>query len=137
MTLLAIKLSIMFFYLRVFVNKGLRIGVKIAMAVTLLWSAGNIIQVFVICRPFRSSWDITVPGVCGNRQGSFIAIGVFNVVTDFIILLLPIPTVWGLQMRKSAKVALTGVFCVGLLCVIQRVTYILSLLVSLIPGVSL
>lgn len=123
MALLAVKLSIMFFYLRVFVNNGLRLAVKIAMGVTLLWSAGNLIQVFVICRPFRSSWDIKTPGVCGNRQGSFIAIGVFNVVTDFIILLLPIPTVWGLQMRKPAKVALTGVFCVGLLYVLPHAPY--------------
>jgi hypothetical protein len=116
-SLLMVKMSIMFFYLRVFVNPGLRMATKIVMGVVLLWSCANIIQVFLICRPFRSTYDITVTGTCGNRQGSFIAIGAFNVVTDFIILLLPVPTVWKLHMPTSAKVALTGVFSVGLLYV--------------------
>lgn len=110
-----VKLSILFFYLRVFINRKLRLAVKICMGFTLVWSVGNIMQVFLICRPFRSSWDITVKGTCGNRQGSFIAIGAFNVVTDWIILTLPIPTVWKLQMPRSGKIALTFVFTIGLL----------------------
>ncbi|KAK0612443.1 hypothetical protein B0T17DRAFT_648599 [Bombardia bombarda] len=110
-----IKLSVMMFYLRVFVNQGLRLAVKLVMAFVGLWSLGNILQVFLICRPFAATYDPLVKGECGNQVASFIAIGAFNVVTDVLILTLPIRTVWGLSMSVPAKVGLTGVFLIGLM----------------------
>ena len=82
-----------------------------------LWTIGNILQVFLICRPFRAIYDPTVKGTCGNRVGTFIAIGAFNWGLDLIILIIPIPVVWKLQTTRPMKVALTGVFCFGFLCV--------------------
>jgi hypothetical protein len=122
MALLMVKMSIMFFYLRVFVYTGLRLATKIVMALTLLWTVVNFLQVFLICRPFRATYDITVQGECGNRKQSFLAISAFNIITDFIILLLPIPSVWKLHVPRSTKIALTGVFCFGLLYVVPTVT---------------
>jgi hypothetical protein len=110
-----IKLSVMLFYLRVFVNSGLRKAVKLAIGFVVLWSVGNILQVFLICRPFAHTYDPTVPGECGNQIASFIAIGAFNIITDVIILTLPLPTIWSLKMTTPAKLGLTGVFLVGLM----------------------
>lgn len=110
-----VKISVMTFYLRVFVNRSLRLATKAALVFVILWSTGNVLQVFLICRPFRSTYDPTVPGECGDQVASFIAIGAFNVVTDVIILTLPLPTVWSLRMSTPAKLGLTGVFLVGLM----------------------
>jgi hypothetical protein len=80
----------------------------------MLWSTANILQVFLICRPFRRTYDPTVVGTCGDQVASFIAIGAFNAITDVMILSLPLKTVWGLQMKPAAKIGITGVFLIGL-----------------------
>jgi hypothetical protein len=112
-----IKFSVMFFYLRVFVNDGLRLATKLVMGFVLLWSTGNILQCFLICRPFAATYDPTVKGECGNQVVSFIAIGAFNVISDAIILTLPIPTIWGLKMSSSARLGLSAIFMVGFMYV--------------------
>ncbi|KAK3952818.1 hypothetical protein QBC32DRAFT_259153 [Pseudoneurospora amorphoporcata] len=124
-----VKLSVMFFYLRVFVNHGLRTATKLAMTFVGLWSTGNVLQVFLICRPFRATYDpMSAPdAVCGSQKASFIAIGAFNVVTDLVILTLPLPTVWGLKMNWSTKAGLTGVFLVGLLTSVVAIIRIVTL----------
>lgn len=105
----------MMFYLRVFVNAGLRLAVKCSLIFVAAWTTGNILQVFLICHPFRATFDPATPGTCGNQIASFIAIGAFNVVTDILILSLPMTTIWGLKMRTPAKIGLTVVFLIGLL----------------------
>lgn len=122
-----IKLSVMLFYMRVFVNHGLRLATKIAMGFVLLWGLGAVLQVFLICRPFAATYDPRIPGVCGSQVASFIATGSFNVVTDILILGLPIPTVWSLKMSVRAKLGLTGVFMIGLLVSVVSVIRIVTL----------
>jgi hypothetical protein len=116
-TISTIKISVLMFYLRVFVNRSLRIATKAALVFVMLWSVGNILQVFLICRPFVKTYSLTAEGVCGDQVASFIAIGAFNIITDVIILTLPLPTVWSLKMSTPAKLGLTGVFLVGLMYV--------------------
>lgn len=48
---------------------------------------------------------------------SFTITGVLNLLTDVVVLLLPVPYLYGLQMRTYKKVVLMGVFGVGLLYV--------------------
>ncbi|KAJ2898827.1 hypothetical protein MKZ38_003647 [Zalerion maritima] len=122
-----VKLSMMLFYLRVFVNRGLRLATQCAMAFVGTWTVGNILQVFLICRPFRSTYDPTVAGTCGNQVASFIAIGVFNVVTDVLILSLPMSTVWSLKMRTPVKIGITVVFLFGLLTSVVAIIRIVAL----------
>lgn len=115
-----IKLSVLIFYLRVFVNKTMRMATKGVIIFVCLWSVGNILQVFLICRPFAAIYTVALmpTAQCGDQVGSFIAIGAFNIITDVLILTLPIPTVWTLKTSKGKKIALTAVFLVGLLYVI-------------------
>ncbi|KAJ9134133.1 Integral membrane protein [Pleurostoma richardsiae] len=122
-----VKLSVLFFYLRVFVNRGLRLATQLTLGFVCAWTLGNIMQVFLICRPFRAAYDTTVKGKCGNQVASFIAIGVFNIVTDIIILTLPVPTIWTLKTGKKVKAALTGVMMIGLLVSVVAVARIVAL----------
>lgn len=43
------------------------------------------------------------------------AFGVTDVVTDLIIMAMPIPLIWTLQMPKRKKVAVTCIFALGFL----------------------
>lgn len=112
---LTIKLSVLFFYNRIFVNRTMKLATKLTMVWVLLWSVGNIMQVFLICQPFAASYDPTVKGTCGNQKASFIAIGAFNAITDVTILLLPVQTIWSLKTKTGTKISLLGVFCVGVM----------------------
>jgi hypothetical protein len=109
------KVSYLFFYLRIFINKGFILAVKIMIGIILAWWTSNILQVFLICRPFNFNWNIYITGTCGNRPVAFTAIGAINLITDVAILLLPIPTVFKLQMPLSSKFGICGIFAIGLL----------------------
>ena len=39
--------------------------------------------------------------------------GCMNVLTDFALLLVPIPELWSLQMRRDHKIQLIGIFSIG------------------------
>lgn len=56
-------------------------------------------------------------GSCINRPAVYLANGVLNVVTDFVILLLPVPMIRGLQMPFRQKLLLAAMFSVGSLWV--------------------
>ncbi|CAK7227108.1 hypothetical protein SCUCBS95973_006431 [Sporothrix curviconia] len=124
----SVKLSVLFFYQRVFINRGMRIATIVTMVFVSLWTLGNILQIFLLCRPFRASIDPTVPGTCGSQKASFVAIGTFNIVTDAVILSLPIPTVWRLQTTTRNKALISGVFLVGLLVSVVAICRIVAIL---------
>ncbi len=42
-------------------------------------------------------------------------VGAVNAAIDLTILLLPVPMVWGLQMPRKRKIAVSGIFGMGLL----------------------
>jgi hypothetical protein len=109
-----LKLSVLFFYLRVFLNPGMQLATKITLGVVGAWTIANILMLFLMCRPFASNYDLTVKGECADQPTIFIAIGAFNIITDVVILVLPLPTIWGLKAAKQKKIGLTVIFLFGL-----------------------
>lgn len=68
------------------------------------------------CRPFEYNWNRTIEnGTCIDTSRFYTAQTIIGVVFDFIVVALPMPMLWGLQMKIRKKVALTGVFGVGIL----------------------
>ncbi|CAG9945419.1 unnamed protein product [Clonostachys rosea f. rosea IK726] len=114
-----IKMSVLFFYLRVFVNPSLRLATKISIA--------NVLVLFFLCRPFKKNYILDAPGECGDQPTAFISTGVYNIITDIAILLLPIPTIWALKTKRNVKIGLTGVFAGGLVVSCVAVVRIIAL----------
>ena len=50
-----------------------------------------------------------------NNLSFLVGTAVPDVITDFVILLLPVSMVWQLQTSKKHKTALCGIFIVGTL----------------------
>ncbi|KAK5996274.1 hypothetical protein PT974_03028 [Cladobotryum mycophilum] len=73
-----IKLSVLCFYLRVFVTDGMRLATKIVIAFVSLWSVANILILLFICRPVAKTYDPSVQGTCGDQPSAFISIGAFT-----------------------------------------------------------
>ncbi|PGH20343.1 hypothetical protein AJ80_03611 [Polytolypa hystricis UAMH7299] len=109
------KFSYLFFYLRIFVSKPFRIAAQVCMGCSGAYWLGSTLQIFLTCRPFAFNWDPTIPGgSCANQNVAFSTIGAFNLLTDLMIIALPLHFVYRLQMSLATKIALYGIFCVGL-----------------------
>lgn len=109
-----VKMSVLFFYLRVFVGDRFRLVTKIITGFVGVYTCANILLLFLICRPFAANYDTTIDGDCGDQPTAFISIGAYNIISDVVILCLPIPMVWRLHAKKEMKVGLTIIFLVGL-----------------------
>ena len=68
-----------------------------------------------MCRPREKIWNQLLPGHCFNNDASFLATGIFNVISDFMILILPMPALWRLQVPLRKKVMMIAVFATGFL----------------------
>ncbi|KAI6779409.1 integral membrane [Emericellopsis cladophorae] len=110
----AIKISVLLFYLRVFVGKRFRRVTLVVMGFVCLYTAANVLLLALMCRPFAGNYDLTIPATCADRPKVFIAIGAYNIISDVVILLLPIPMIWRLKTGREVKAGLTAVFLIGL-----------------------
>lgn len=67
--------------------------------------------------PVQRSWDSRVPGHCQDRQAKFLGAAIPNVLTDLILLALPMPMLYRIQTTLRLKIGLVGVFAAGYLSV--------------------
>jgi len=109
------KLAILGLYLRVFIQKRYRITSYVLIAILSSSCLSVVIVTFVQCTPVSYLWDPTAhpDGHCIDinsfwRWGSFP-----NVITDLVMLVLPLPCIWTLQLSKKDKVGLVITFCTG------------------------
>lgn len=74
---------------------------------------------FLICQPTAFYWDQSIPGGhCGESVKLWITTGTLNIVTDLIVLFLPMPYIFGLEMALYKKLVLIATFGAGLLLVL-------------------
>ena len=112
-----VKTSMMLFFMRIFGTKrSFQISVGVVMTIVWLWAISIILETVLLCRPLAFNWDTTIPGgTCGDRNGTYVSAGVLNLVTDLMVMALPVPHIWKLQLSMAKKIALSLVFCMGLL----------------------
>ncbi|TGO25836.1 hypothetical protein BPAE_0071g00070 [Botrytis paeoniae] len=69
-----------------------------------------------ICWPIAHFWDpLTRKGTCLNENSIFLADCAMSIISDFTILFLPIPLIWGLKTRTMRKIGVSIVFGAGIL----------------------
>ncbi|CAF9942908.1 MAG: hypothetical protein ALECFALPRED_010215 [Alectoria fallacina] len=116
-TAAATKASLLLLYYRLFSpSKRFRFAVRVgAVIVFCQWISLTCATIFQ-CRPVAAFWNHTIRDAkCINLPRFTIVGGVLNLLTDVLILCLPIPMVWGLNTTKTQKVTLTGIFLLGVL----------------------
>jgi len=112
--LLFIKLTFLFQYYRIVAQvRKLRLFYVGMMIVIGGWQAAQCFLILFACFPVERFWDKSIPGTCFmNAAGQDLnAIG--NIVTDFVVLILPLPVLLRLSLRPAQKWSLVGVFCLG------------------------
>jgi hypothetical protein len=64
----------------------------------------------------RFSWDHSIPGgKCSDLKALFNYLFIPNVVTDVVLLVVPLPIVVGLQLSWSVKSGVVAVFLSGVM----------------------
>ncbi|PNY26860.1 Uncharacterized protein TCAP_03222 [Tolypocladium capitatum] len=112
------KLSIILFLRRVL---GLTRAVNMALVVVgvcvVIWTGAVILYTTFVCTPVPFYWDKSMPGgwCWGNDKFMIqnVVAGVLALALDIAILIIPVGTVWKLQIKRKQKMAVTLVLGVG------------------------
>ncbi|OAQ65351.2 hypothetical protein VFPPC_06466 [Pochonia chlamydosporia 170] len=138
-TLICVKWSILAFYWRSFhIRRSIRIPIWTLATVVLLWGIAVILVTIFQCQPTHAFWSRFDPVNprspsdyhCGVEDTKFFyGNAIPTIITDILMLLLPAPYIYTLQLRKGQKFALAGIFLVGLfvtLVSVIRLNYLLK-----------
>ncbi|KAI9923726.1 hypothetical protein ASPWEDRAFT_120507 [Aspergillus wentii DTO 134E9] len=116
------KLSIIFFYRRIF---GMHWILWVCFFLTTGYWFSCTITFLVACTPPSYYWSQYLDPTGGKCRFPFypfyVGNAAANVVTDGIILIVPIRVVWQLQMRTAQKWMVTGIFLLGGFVVIASI----------------
>ncbi len=107
------KVATILLYLRIFISRGFRVAAFIAMGVIVAWSIGGIFATIFQCVPVAGSWDKSADASCIDKGKFWVAYAVMNILTDVMVLALPIPVILKLQLKTREKVLLCAMFLLG------------------------
>lgn len=115
------RISILFFYRRVFSPLELPLKVALTFGAALTVSYPIIVWVTMgnACQPVSYFWTqfSGTEGQCINVQQFFLALGIVKMLNDFMVLTLPFPRIACLQMTLKKKLGICGIMAVGILYV--------------------
>jgi hypothetical protein len=108
------KLAILCLYLRLFTARLSR-TILYATGLTIIATAVfGFVATFSNCRPFRAFWDLSLEVTCTmDVMMTFRFYSIPNIVTDVVMIILPLPALYRLNVTTLAKagVGLTFFIC--------------------------
>ena len=111
-----IRASMLALYTRIFRTRDFRMTCYVVHGINAAFGLATILGACLICLPISFYWDHSTPGgYCGNQKSLDLFIGVFNLLMDVTVVVLPMPVLWGLQTAVGKKVVLSGMFGLGIM----------------------
>ncbi|KPA35833.1 integral membrane protein, partial [Fusarium langsethiae] len=107
------KVAAILLYLRVFVTKSFRVCSYAVMGVVVGYSIGGIGATIWQCVPIAGAWDKRVDATCIDSSKFWVAYAVLNILTDVMVLGLPILPIMRLQTSVRQKLLLSCIFLLG------------------------
>lgn len=122
------KCCIILLYLRIF-NKvrWFRWSCCGLLASVGIYCFASVIATIFQCNPVVRAFDKSIDGTCIDNSQFWYANAGFSIATDIIILLLPMPLVYQLHVPIAQKLALVGVFGLGIFVVVTSCLRITTL----------
>jgi len=125
-----IKTSILAFYWRLFAVAS-RLPIIVMEVVIMAWAVCMTLVLIFQCHPVEDGWLLLAPDrKCIDLKKLLLSAAVPNIVTDAIMMAMPVPYILRLNMRFSQKIAVAGVFLVGgfdMIVAIIRIVVIMQL----------
>ncbi|MCJ1265865.1 hypothetical protein MMC22_005746 [Lobaria immixta] len=122
-----IKLSITLYYRRIFVGiKGTLFDwiTKVAIVIVVLWTIACLVSSIFSCGAhFSANWGTfqDVVKYCGAMTNITNAFVVSDLITDIMILCLPLPVIWKIQMTTTRKLIVTGILATGAVSIVASI----------------
>ena len=109
------KLTILAIYLRIFNSKPMLYTTYIIIGIVAASWFGSTIAGIFQSLPVGCQWDPTAGANCHSFDilAFFRYLSIPNIVTDVVMLVLPLPMVWRLKLPHTQKIGLTCVFLTG------------------------
>lgn len=109
------KFSALFFYYRIFEKTSRWFYVALLVVGTLNagWFVAGCLSTLFQCVPIEKAWSIVGGGHCFSQWAWFLGTAIPSTLIDLCILLMPLPMLWRLQVSKTRKVMIIGVFLCG------------------------
>ncbi|KNG52030.1 hypothetical protein TW65_00415 [Stemphylium lycopersici] len=124
-----IKLSILFFYRSIAANRTFRRLVYGMIAFVSIYTFAATIAAIFQCQNPASAWSTTnyfaqfdpsiqrEPAKCWDPVQLWVFSSAANLLSDIIILMLPLPTLLSLRIPMGKRLALIGIFSVGIMAI--------------------
>ena len=112
-TITIIKMSVLFLYRSIFPGRRFAIATNLVMVFVLAWGIATVVLAIFPCNPIHNFWDSYWPLNCVDAVKFFLWTTVLNVLSDIMILSLPLHRVWHLQMSLRQKLAVSSMFLLG------------------------
>lgn len=90
------KLSVLSMYTTLIPMDSMVRWARIIGAVIITWNIADVIAALAICQPLAKNWNFISPGTCGSQPNFYFAMGVINLITDAVMILLPMPYLYKL-----------------------------------------
>lgn len=84
-------------------------------AFIIAWCITYLALIVFNCKPIQYFWDKSIPGgkCIGDGFLESYLLGAANILTDIVVLALPIPWLVGLKLGRGKKMALIATFVIG------------------------
>ncbi|MCJ1249518.1 hypothetical protein MMC30_006744 [Trapelia coarctata] len=116
------KMAILVLYLRIFITKPYIISCWTLAGLLIANWIGTTVAGFCICFPFEFLWNRSIPGGhCIDINAWYRWSSLMNIITDVIMLVLPLPVIWKIQSSRKVKIGLTITFAMGSLGLITAI----------------
>ncbi|KAF2108115.1 hypothetical protein BDV96DRAFT_531169 [Lophiotrema nucula] len=121
-----VKMAILFQYLRLFapsrsLNKFMYYGAWSTIVACFCFYTVQMFWTLFYCKPRETIWNKALEfagnGKCQDHGRIVISQGFFSIISDVVILLLPVHSLWQLQVPLGRKIEITLLFSTGLLAI--------------------
>lgn len=108
------KMAVLDLYLHIFIDRWSRLTIRLLQVVLMVNLIVNEAVVISQCQPVAALWDPNIlGGWCHDIQQHFFWVALPNIVTDVVILILPIPLIRKVQVSRNVKTGMFLTFLVG------------------------
>lgn len=109
------KLAICVFYRVLFPQRSVLIILCITAGIMICQSVVCIITGLAVCQSFADQWASTTVQAanCIDKEALYVWSTFPSIITDVVLLLLPLPIIWKLHISGRLKIALSCTFALG------------------------
>ena len=102
--------------------------INVLITIVAVWGAGIILTAFFLCVPMEKNWHPTVKGTCIPILPFYYGLQIPNIITDVLIIVVPIREVMRLQLNKKLKTGAVTMFALGIITLVFDIVRLVALL---------